>query len=118
VPLAEWTARDAAGLAGNGALALGVAERAARLADDDGLLAEVRATRTRLLEADVETLPDARAACSALALRAAGVLTVRRGSSSVLAGSDAERLLREAQFLLVFGSRPAIRDALLPRLAG
>ncbi|MDH2442765.1 acyl-CoA/acyl-ACP dehydrogenase [Amnibacterium sp. CER49] len=118
VPLDEWTARDAAGLAGNGALALGVAERAARLAEDDRLLAEVTLVRTRLLEADVDALPDARGACSALALRAAAVLTVLRGSSSVLAGSDAERLLREAQFLLVFGSRPAIRDALLPRLAG
>ena len=46
------------------------------------------------------------------------VLAVRRGSRSALAGDDAERLAREAGFLLVFGSRPAIKDALLGRFAG
>ena len=35
-----------------------------------------------------------------------------------LAGNEAERLGREAAFLLVFGSRPAIRAALLGRLGG
>ncbi|WP_158550779.1 hypothetical protein [Geodermatophilus sp. TF02-6] len=40
------------------------------------------------------------------------------GSRAVLTGSDAERTAREALFLLVFGSRPAIRQALLGRLVG
>jgi len=38
-------------------------------------------------------------------------------STSALAGDPAERLTREAAFLLVFGSRPAIKDALLGRLS-
>ena len=38
---------------------------------------------------------------------------VRTGSRAVLAGNHAQRLYREAGFLLVFGSRPAIRDELL-----
>jgi hypothetical protein len=36
---------------------------------------------------------------------------------AVAAGDPAERLTREAAFLLVFGSRPAIKDALLDRLS-
>jgi alkylation response protein AidB-like acyl-CoA dehydrogenase len=36
--------------------------------------------------------------------------------ASALAGDAAGRLAREAAFLLVFGSRPAIREALLDRL--
>jgi hypothetical protein len=39
---------------------------------------------------------------------------VTTGSRAVLAGEHAQRLVREATFLLVFGSRPAIRSALLP----
>ena len=34
----------------------------------------------------------------------------------MLAGDVAERLRREASFLLVFGSRPAIKEALLALL--
>ena len=112
VPLVRWSAADGAGLGTNGALALGVAERAARLAGSARLLDALAVVRQRLLTADPATLPAARAACSALAVRAAAALTVREGARSVLAGSAAERLTREAQFLLVFGSRPAIRDAL------
>ena len=55
----------------------------------------------------------ARARASELAVRAAHALAVSRGSRSALAGDVAERLSREAAFLLVFASRPAIKDALL-----
>lgn len=113
VPLADWEAADAAGLAGNGALALGVAGRAARLAGSEPLQAEVAAALERLVTAPTADLPAARAACSALAVRSAAALTVRSGSRAVLAGGHAERLTREAQFLLAFGSRPAIREELL-----
>ena len=41
---------------------------------------------------------------------------VHGGSGAVVTGANAERLAREALFLLVFGSRPAIRHALLARL--
>lgn len=108
--------RDAAGLAQNGALALGVAERALTLAGGGPLHAEVAAATTAL-GGDPESLPAARAAASALAVRAAATLAAGTGASAVVRGSDAERLSREALFLLVFGSRPAIREQLLTRLA-
>lgn len=60
-------------------------------------------------------MPAARAAASELAVRAAHALAVRAGSASALAGAEAERLTREAAFLLVFGSRPAIKEALFAR---
>jgi hypothetical protein len=43
------------------------------------------------------------------------VPTVFLGSSSVLEGGIAERTAREAQLLLTFSSRPAIRHSLLQR---
>ncbi|GAA2753000.1 acyl-CoA/acyl-ACP dehydrogenase [Amnibacterium kyonggiense] len=112
----SWAAADAAGLAGNGALALGVAGRAAVALRSDALVSAVAAARGALLAADVAALPAARAACSALAVRAASALAVHDGGSGVLRGSRSDRLLREAHLLLGFGSRPAIRAALLDRL--
>jgi hypothetical protein len=41
---------------------------------------------------------------------------VRDGSRSVTVDQHAQRLAREALFLLVFGSRPGIKSALLRRL--
>jgi hypothetical protein len=111
----EWAAADAAGLAGNGALALGVAARAAAFTGSAALAAEVAETRAGLLAADVAELPAARAACSALAVRAAAALAAHDGGRSVIRGSRADRLLREAHFLIGFGSRPAIREDLLRR---
>lgn len=141
----SWQAGDAAGLRGNGALALGVAGRCGRLLDPDGgggsssgggggsgtrgaggalaeqVHADVDAVR-RLLDAadpaaDPDALPAARAAASELAWRAATLLVVAGGSRSVMVGGHAQRLAREAMLLLVFGSRPAIKTALLARLA-
>ncbi|MBW4041735.1 MAG: acyl-CoA dehydrogenase [Acidobacteria bacterium] len=111
-----WAAADAAGLAGNGALALGVAARAAAFAESPSLATEVAAAREDLLAAAVEALPAARAACNEVAVRAAAALAVHDGGRSVIGGSRADRLLREAHFLLGFGSRPAIRADLLRRL--
>lgn len=115
-PLAEHRSRDAAGLAPNGALALGVAARAiAESVEPAGLDLELERARARLLAAAPDDLPGARAAASDLALRAATRLVVATGARSVLAGSTPTRLLREAAFLLVFGSRPAIKAELLAR---
>jgi hypothetical protein len=111
----EWATADAAGLGGNGALALGVAGRAAAFAESASLAAEVTEARAGLLGAGVDELPAARGACSALAVRAAAALAVHDGGRSVIRGSRADRLLREAHFLLGFGSRPGIRADLLAR---
>lgn len=59
----------------------------------------------------------ARAAASELAARAALTLVAATGSSAILRDRHPQRLAREALFLLVFGSRPAIKAALVPRLA-
>jgi alkylation response protein AidB-like acyl-CoA dehydrogenase len=115
-PLADWLAASASGSALNGYLALGVAHRCARLLETDAYDTELAHGRAALATADASTTPAARAEVSLLAHRLAATLVVRTGSAAAHAGSDAERLLREAGFLLVFGSRPLIRDELLRRL--
>lgn len=121
---AALLAGDAAGLRPNGSLALGLVQRCVRAvrADDrhaerSAVLAEeLRAVRSRLDAAGPDDLPGARAAAVDLAWRAAAALALATGSSAVIAPSLAERTVREALFLLVFGSRPAIREALLDGL--
>jgi alkylation response protein AidB-like acyl-CoA dehydrogenase len=115
-PLAEWLAGEASGSALNGFLALGVAGRCARLLGTGDFDDELAACRAALLAAEGGAIPAARAAASTLAMRAATRLMVGTGSRSVLCSDHAQRLVREAAFLLVFGTRPAIRDALLARL--
>jgi alkylation response protein AidB-like acyl-CoA dehydrogenase len=111
-------AAQSEGLRGNGSLALGVGRRCCALVGPSPLDGELDACRAELDAADTVGMPAARARASEFAARAAHYLAVRRGSRSALAGDDAERLAREAGFLLVFGSRPAIKDALLGRFAG
>lgn len=105
-------------LRANGSLALGVTGRCCRLLGPSPLDADLDACRRRLDEAAPADLPAARAAASALAVRAAAALVADQGSRAVNRGHHAERLAREATFLLVFGSRLAIRAALLAELAG
>ncbi|WP_433005529.1 acyl-CoA dehydrogenase family protein [Kribbella sp. CA-294648] len=120
-PFADWQRAEASGSALNGALALGVATRCHRLLGDDaagnGFADEIDACRAALIAADAGSTPAARAVASELALRAATTLMVQTGSRSVLTGNPAQMLLREAGFLLVFGTRPLIRDALLARIS-
>src|SRR5581483_930166 len=104
----------------NGSLALGVATRCALLLDGTDLKSDVDTARSALdgaLSGPPEAMPRARAAASALAMRAASLLAVGTGARAVLAGEHPQRLVREAAFLLVFGSRPAIREELLTLLA-
>jgi alkylation response protein AidB-like acyl-CoA dehydrogenase len=103
----------------NGSLALGVAGRCARLLGPGPLDNELAACRTQLddaITADTEAMAEARAAASALAVRATAVLAVRDGSRSIMADTHPPQLAREALFLLVFGSRPPIKSALLRQL--
>jgi alkylation response protein AidB-like acyl-CoA dehydrogenase len=103
----------------NGSLALGLASRCGRLMGPGPLDDELAACRTRLdeaVDADVAAMAQARAAASALAVRAAAALAVWDGSTSIAAGQHPPRLAREALFLLVFGSRPPIKSALLQQL--
>ncbi|MGH3150935.1 MAG: acyl-CoA dehydrogenase family protein, partial [Streptosporangiaceae bacterium] len=103
----------------NGSLALGVVRRCCRLLGPGPLDEELTACRERLdaaLDADAASMALARAQASELAVRATAALAVRDGSGSIMTGSQAQRLAREAVFLLVFGSRPAIKAALLRKL--
>jgi alkylation response protein AidB-like acyl-CoA dehydrogenase len=114
-PYAEWIAADSDGSALNGYLALGVARRCLDLLGaDPGALDEVRTALRGAAGADVAP---ARAAASALAWGTATTLMVQTGSRSVLRDNHAQRLYREAGFLLVFGSRPRMRTALLAALS-
>lgn len=104
-------------LRGNGSLALGVARRCCALIGPSGLDDELAACRAALDTADDDGMADARAAASALAAKAATALVVRTGSRAVLVDEHAQRLYREAMFLLVFGSRPMIKESLFARVA-
>jgi alkylation response protein AidB-like acyl-CoA dehydrogenase len=100
----------------NGSLALGVARRCCALLGPTGLDDELIERRAALDTADADTMAIERAAASELALRAAAALAVSHGSRAVRRDEHAQRLLREAMFLLVFGSRQPIKDALFTKL--
>ncbi len=100
----------------NGSLALGVTRRCLRMLGPSALDGELDAVRKNLDEAGEQELADARAAAAELAARAATALVVGHGSRSILIGDHAQRLYREAAFLLVFGSRASIKASLLRRL--
>ncbi len=108
-PYEDWRRRDAAGRAANGYLAVGVAERCARLLGSAPLAAEVDGARAGLDTATPASVAAARAQASLLAVRAAAALVAAGGGHSVEAGTAAARLMREATFLLVFGQTPDIR---------
>jgi alkylation response protein AidB-like acyl-CoA dehydrogenase len=99
----------------NGSLSLGVARRCCALIGPSPLDAELAERRAQLDSASDETMASARAAATELAYRAAGALAVATGSRSLLVENHAQRLIREATFLLTFGTRPAIRSGLLDR---
>jgi alkylation response protein AidB-like acyl-CoA dehydrogenase len=96
--------------------ALGVAARCCRLLGPSPLDEELTACRAELDRLDPATIEAARASAGELALRAAAALMTARGSSSLLLEDHAQRLAREALFVLVYALRLGSRDALLGRL--
>jgi alkylation response protein AidB-like acyl-CoA dehydrogenase len=116
LPYREWLARDAMNLRANGSLALGVAGRCCALIGPSPLDGELAMRRAALDAAAPAQMAAARAAASDLAMRAAAALVTVQGSRAILAGQHAQRLAREALFLLVFASRPAIKECLSGRL--
>jgi hypothetical protein len=101
------------GLRVNGSLALGITRRCCELLGPSSLDGELRQCREDLDAFETIDIAFARARATELAVRAAHVLAISRGSRSAIAGDIAERTNREAALLLVFASRPAIKDALL-----
>jgi len=112
----DWQRADVEGLRGNGSLALGVAGRCGSLLESDQLLAQVDQARAALDAAGPGDMPAARATASELCWRAAAQLVVATGGRAVLTDQHAQRLAREALFLMVFGTRPPIKADLLRRL--
>jgi alkylation response protein AidB-like acyl-CoA dehydrogenase len=101
------------GLRVNGSLALGVARRCCELLGPTPLDDELRRCRDDLDAYETKDIAASRARAAELAVRAAHVLAVTRGSQSAISGDIAERTSREAALLLVFASRPAIKESLL-----
>jgi alkylation response protein AidB-like acyl-CoA dehydrogenase len=100
----------------NGSLALGVARRCAALLESSLLVTELDARREALDHGSPGAMPEERARASELALRAATTLVVSGGGRSIAMDHQAQRLAREAIFLLVFGQTAAIKAAQLHRL--
>lgn len=98
-------------------LALGVASRACRLLGSTALDAELSACRAELDRLEPSTIEAARGQAGEIAFRAAAALLVERGSRSLLLDDHAQRLAREALFVLVYALRPGSRQAVLERLA-
>lgn len=118
----DFVARAHIALRRNGSLAMGVAGRCIRMLGEAGrpelaarLEVEQGTIRDRLDSglSEPATLSTARAAASELAYRCAGALVVATGSSGLLAGQHAQRLVREAAFTLVAAGRPDIKENLL-----
>ncbi|AOW94414.1 acyl-CoA dehydrogenase [Rhodococcus sp. WMMA185] len=108
----------------NACMAMGLTRRAITELEALGVDADpyrVKAARARHeLDAALDgraDMAEARARTSELAIRTASALVTAKGSSSLIAGNTAERLMREATFTLVAFGRPAIKTALLERLS-
>jgi alkylation response protein AidB-like acyl-CoA dehydrogenase len=105
----------------NGSLSLGIASRCVRLLAEhsrpdlaDLFGAQVNHARIRLdaaLQAP-DAMPAARAEAGELAYRLAGATVAALGSSAILAGHHAQRMVREAMFVLVAGGKPEIKAGL------
>jgi hypothetical protein len=99
-PFDEWREQDRASLRLNGSLALGVARRCALLLESEALTAELDECRRSLDRASSEAMPEQRARASELALRAATELVVLGGGRAIALDHQAQRLAREALFLI------------------
>lgn len=115
-PYEEWRANYPSGLRLNGSLSLGVARRAAALLGPSHLDAQLAEARHQLDSASVDELPEARGRASALAVRLASSLVASVGGRSVVSDQHGQRLVREANFLLIQGQTPEIRAAQLRHL--
>ena len=115
-PLAEWRRRDAEGLRTNGFLGLGVARRCAALLGSEEVGRELDDLRSALLGAPTSDVAAVRARVTRFTLEVAAALIASLGGRSMVRDSDAQRLGREAMFLLVQGQTATIRAAQLDEL--
>lgn len=116
VPHADPDPAEPGKLRAHAALALGVTARCCTLIGPSPLDAALSACRDVLDRADTAGIHQARAASSALALRASSTLVSVVGSRALLTDRHEQRLAREALFAAVFAARPPVRAALLDQL--
>ncbi len=113
------------GLRPNGSLCLGLAGRCAAMLEGFGsddtldragrLAKRIDEVRAGLDAAEDRLMPVHRVEAALLAIDAAVALVAGEGAAAAIRGSDGEQAMREATFLLVFGSRPSIKQELLRR---
>ena len=125
-PVGEWRASDAERTADVSPAVFGVTGECVRRLDGDAasyLAAELDDLRARAYGLqDAHGARDERVAvraqAHALALRASAALVAAGAGRSMLAGNPAQRLAREALFLLVQGQDAQVRAAQLSALSG
>jgi alkylation response protein AidB-like acyl-CoA dehydrogenase len=110
-------ADDVAALRVHGAFGLGIVRRCCALLGPSSLDAELSACRAALAAAGEAEIARVRADVALLAQRATADLMVSTGSRAVLRDNQAQRLAREALFMLVYALRPPIKASLLDQLA-
>ena len=111
-----WLSLYRQGLRTNGALMLGVASRALALLGPSPLDAEMDAARAALYAAEVGEMPECRAQVGYVGIRATSALVSSVGGRAITLAHRAQRLAREALFLLVQGQTAEIRAGHLRRL--
>jgi alkylation response protein AidB-like acyl-CoA dehydrogenase len=114
----DWKERDRRNARPNASLALGLTARACALLGPSPLDDELVDVRAVLDAAGPDEMPVARAASTELAVRATAALVVACGGRSIVTDHHAQRLAREALFLLVQAQTPAIRAEQLRILTG
>jgi len=119
-PYSDWRAGEAPGLTRSGFLAIGVAQRCVGLLGDQAgdLSRMVDQARRRLFAVDRKAVVAARVEASLTSVRAATALVAAGGGSSIEADHPAQRLAREAMFLLVFAQTEEIRRSQVQDLTG
>ena len=116
IDYSTWLSLYRQGLRTNGALMLGVASRALSLLGPSPLDAELDAARAALYAAEVDEMPECRAQVGYVGIRATSALVSSIGGRAITREHHAQRLAREALFLLVQGQTAQIRTGHLHRL--
>ncbi|MYA24856.1 MAG: acyl-CoA dehydrogenase [Acidimicrobiales bacterium] len=111
----DWLSFYRTGLRTNGALMLGLAGRALKLLGPSPLDAELDAARRALYAAEVDEMPECRAQVGHVGIRATSALVSSVGGRAITLAHHAQRLAREALFLLVQGQTAEIRAGHLRR---
>ena len=112
----EWLAVYRERLRNNGSFPLGVAARCCRLLERPAFDRRLCEVRDRLDNASTDEMPRARAEAALFAVEASTALVAATGGRAVTLNHDAQRLHREAMFLLVQGQTPQIREHMLDEL--